>query len=1350
MAGVVLPRIDLSGKKMAVVSPYGSMHRGHGPSILTELVDPLSTKRTLMAPEATKSSAFWSNSSDEIWQYSNTCSFKSSPSLTTLDSSAALYYGSKIFTGRGRTEPMADMHEGSTDDFYDEDIPLADMISAVDRLDPSDPDWADLHWHVADLLYDRYLETEDPTNLNDAIDRGRRVVTFQQEQSAPHLHELALMLWSRFERSQGANDISEYIRLLETSLVLLRSDNSDEQLRAEIQANLATGLASRNPHHISDQDIARATTLWQTALASKLLETDVQAGIAANIAQALSREGASESDLRKAVEFGRLSLNLPAPDPYDVAYREFSLASALASLHSLVEEEGLLNEAISLTREGLAHLGDNDPDALGYKSNLIGLLRQQARETGQDGPLDEALLLARDIVKQADTSPDRILILSTTATVLSEAADLDNDTTLVKDAIELYRRAIALSADSPHEQGVALTNLASTCRDANERLDAPDLIKEGIRAGSRALAIFQHDGIYRAAALAATGNCLRDSFVLSGALGDLNQAIKYSEEALELTPERHTEWAARLTNLAVLLSDDYAERADRAQLDRAISLYRRALEARERVGVRVAERLNDLALALRDRHKDTRNAEDLREAIELAEEALNASHPGKLVWSGYANNLGNAFAERYELAEDIADLNRAINLFEQALADAKDRVIESSGYATNIGLALATRAHVTGSLEDMSQALVNLNKAIELLPAKHPDRTYRIANLSDVYRQRSQMMARIGREDTAKIDAQYAVETAESGVATAERAMEEASTSDARLLPALSNLAGALRWQQDLVPDSSHSERILAVQRRAAKLDEITPAEKFVEAGHWAQDAEKTGLVDEALRAYEQAVVQTTAVAWIGLTFTERLSMLRMMHEILSRAVTCAVAAHKPWTALVWADHVRSVLWRQGIQANTVGDSLNEDEVVSLSNLQSSRPGFSPDTNAHNREQRRNWAHLNQDAQLMSLTSSERYRELSFPGVMVLLVPGDTASYALLIQTQNDPIQIDLPHASRENLTTQVKKFRQAIASFATEDGNIATNELSNRHAIFDCLGWLWDAVAEPILNMIESPAETRPQIWWSPVGEFALLPVHAAGHHPRKMTQFGQMMPNEAATVQDRARSSYLPTILGSHYDSVDTNGETPRLLYVSANDELSSLTNLDRERETILASLAQTPVDELNDPNATAASLGEKIQTCSYLHIAAHGTSSTDHSAAGFHLSDGLFSLRDLAKCRAPYGKLATLLTCDSAAGDVLSPNEALHTAGAAHQAGFSNVIAATMPMRDASTLPVVEAVYRALEEYPDQLDAAVPAALDIAVLKLRLDPTTGTDPLSWVPYAHFRAGLDFINLSVTKSNQ
>lgn len=1224
-----------------------------------------------------------------------------------------------------RDEPEPDPAEVET-------VTLSEVVLAVDRLDPADPDWVDLQWHVADELHDQHVRGDDPGDLDEAIRRGQMVTAAQDEQSPAHLHDLALMLWDRFDETHRHEDLLEYTRLLQAALTLLDQNSVDAELEAKCQANLATGLVSRNRYDASEPDITWATTLWEAAMTSGQLDDDVQAGVAANLAQALARDGASEQDLRRAVDFGRRSVQTAVTAPEEMAHNLFALAAALASLHSIVDDDGLLKEAIEDVRQGLHHLGPDHPDGSGYTANLIGLLRQQARETEDAAPLNEAVQLSQEMVRRTtDDDMDRVLILTNAAAAISEAATQRNDPASLNEALTLYRRAIAIARDSSPEEGVALVNLASVCRDANEQLDAPHLLEEGIGAGDRALNTFKEPGQHRAHALTATSNCLRDRFILTSKITDLDRALSHAEEAAALTPEKHPEKAARLTNLAVVLSDDYTERANRGQLDRAITLYREALEASERVGVRVPERLNDLALALRDRHKDAGNPHDLHEAIHLAEGALTTSDPGRLMWAGYANNLGNALAERYELDSNPDDLNRVVDLFERALANAEGRSFELSGYANNLGLALATRARVTGVMTDVDQALLSLARSIDVLPPGHADCAYRTSNLADAYRQRSIMLETGGYFELARADAEAAVDTAEDAV-------HAAGPSEARLLPGLSNLAEALRWQRALTPGSVTDSRIVEVQRRAATLNQISPAEKFGQAGRWAQDAEYAGTPAQALVAYELAVAQTTEVAWIGLSAAERLGLLRQMNEVLSRAIACAVAAEQLWTAVAWADHVRSVLWRQGLQVAALGVSRNDERLAALSGLHE-LPAAEPVLQRRHREQRRQLVHSEREALQVQVPTVEQYESLTFPGIVALLVPNEEASCAVLLRAHQVPHVVALPLADRSEITTRVEELRGASAMFNDSDGATAANELLARHAVFDCLDWLWTAVAEPILNEIAPDLGDRPQLWWSPVGEFTLLPIHAAGLHPRKSGQLATPKSPAAATLPDRARSSYLPTIIGPRSPRAQASRAPGHLLYISANDTTEGLTHLAKEQQIVRSALRTIPVTNLVDENATIPSVREAIPNCSYLHIAAHGTTDAEESFnVGFELRDGLFTLRDLAGCNTQNGVLAVLLTCDSATGDAQTPNEALHVAGAAHQAGFPDVIAATMPLRDTSSIPVVDGVYRAVDTSPEAVSEAVLIALDEAVQGLRLNPATATDPLSWVPYAHFRAGL------------
>lgn len=516
-------------------------------------------------------------------------------------------------------------------------------------------------------------------------------------------------------------------------------------------------------------------------------------------------------------------------------------------------------------------------------------------------------------------------------------------------------------------------------------------------------------------------------------------------------------------------------------------------------------------------------------------------------------------------------------------------------------------------------------------------------------------------------------------------------------------------------------------------MEGITPAEKFGQSARWARDAEAIGDYEEAFKAFKRAVSLTTQVAWIGLTLRERRKLLTDMQEVLEHAVAHA-ANQRRLEAFAWADHVRSVLWRQGLQARSLAEKRGDEQWASLSGFISNVETDRRRSNMRPDEQLRLRAHEGEAELGQTVPDPYAYQGLGADGPIVLLAPGEEKSLALILKGDAEPLLIHLPKASKEQLREQVEKLQAKITDTECTYG-------SESDAIFDCLGWLWENVTAPILERITT-AEERPHVWWSPLGEFALLPVHAAGIHPRRKPQINQRKndPSKWPNMHERVISSYLPTILlvDSHPEA--ENGPLDTVLHVSV-DPSEQLISLEDERQVIDNALPQAHINHLFDDNATISAFRAALPECTLLHVSAHGwLDRNDSFEAGIDLFDGRFTLRDLAASRADKGQLAVLLTCDSASGDFTTPNEALHVAGAAQQAGFKEVVAATLPVRDDSVVPFVTTLYADITAEPvDKTFApAVAQAMTDAVDKLRMDSRYAVDPLSWVPYAHFSSHL------------
>jgi len=281
----------------------------------------------------------------------------------------------------------------------DEEPSLDEVIRAVDSLRSDDPDWIDLQWYVANALYRRFLDKGDPNYLNEAISRGMSVVERQGRSSATHLHDVALMIWDRFDEKYDPKDLALFVELLETALEKAEEDGTDSRLIAECQANLATGLMEGDAAGVPEPVRQRAITLWESALASGQLDEDAKQGIEANLALVLSHAGASQEELRRVLAWGNQAV-AEAATLEDKANAHFILAAALEGLHDIAPDEGLLKEAIEHMRDGLDLLGINHCDHPGYTAGLINLLKRLSRESGNPDHIKEAVCLGRKALKR--------------------------------------------------------------------------------------------------------------------------------------------------------------------------------------------------------------------------------------------------------------------------------------------------------------------------------------------------------------------------------------------------------------------------------------------------------------------------------------------------------------------------------------------------------------------------------------------------------------------------------------------------------------------------------------------------------------------------------------------------------------------------------------------------------------------------------------------------------------------------------------------------------------------------------------------------------------------------------------
>ena len=270
-----------------------------------------------------------------------------------------------------------------------------------------------------------------------------------------------------------------------------------------------------------------------------------------------------------------------------------------------------------------------------------------------------------------------------------------------------------------------------------------------------------------------------------------------------------------------------------------------------------------------------------------------------------------------------------------------------------------------------------------------------------------------------------------------------------------------------------------------------------------------------------------------------------------------------------------------------------------------------------------------------------------------------------------------LPALTKEDTETAAEFFRTQAekATRQDRDGRVARAELTDK------LAWLWDTVAEPILQGIgmtgSAAAEAQASLlYWCPVGSAVFLPLHAAGQHS------GSVL-SAPRTVIDRTGSVYIPKLraLAPHRPDLPASQETnqpPLIVSMPKTPGWPPLPNAEAEADHLLSIFPDAL--HLSDASATCDGVLTGMDTHRWYHFAVHGvTDPRTPVDGGLQLVDGRLTIRDLADRRLPDARFAYLSACETYQGSSAIPDEAITVGTALVIAGCQAVIATLWPVAD-----------------------------------------------------------------------
>ncbi|WP_432837771.1 CHAT domain-containing protein [Dactylosporangium sp. CA-092794] len=805
----------------------------------------------------------------------------------------------------------------------------------------------------------------------------------------------------------------------------------------------------------------------------------------------------------------------------------------------------------------------------------------------------------------------------------------------------------------------------------------------------------------------------------------IGEAVRAGRQGVRLAHDGDPGLGGYLLNLVNLLLLEHDATGDPDPLHEAVEQARQAVRVTPPGSPGGAPVRSALASALRTRYDSDGDHATLREALRFDRQAVADSAPGDAGRPSYLNNLAITLFTLYEHERDPGLLEEAERAAEAAVTAAGDSGADRHLLLQTLARVLFIRHQHTGAIAPLHRAADLDRRALRLIGPGSAGWTETAGNLAADLIAVHQAASNVAALTEAAGLLERAV--AHTGPGTA----GPAGPSRPDLARNLFNLGVALAGLAAAGEGPATEDRVAAVAAlRAAAALASAPATLRAEAamewgqvaaaaGDWATASEGFALAIELLplvspRRLNRRDQELRIGVFDGLARDAAASVLAAEHPDPARAVELLDRGRGVLLAPILEEtddlaRVRSVdpslaerfvRLRAALDADPVGvgggrarERLAADLAGVIAEIRA-RPGLSG---------------------FLVAPGIDSLRAAAADGPVVLLNISEYRSDALLV-TADTVRSVPLPLVTPARTAEVVRAYLAGLA----RPGPVGDSRL---RAV---CGWLWDAVAEPVLRALDFGARDGgwPRLWWCPAGALGMLPLHAAGRW--------DPLGGEDDGVLDRVVSSYTATVRTLAAVRSRASGDPGRPLLValsSGTPGAPDLPHVEREIEAVRRA-APTPPAMFLGPQARRAAVLAALGRHAWLHFAGHSSRDADDPGRGrLRLSDGDLTATEIAALRLTGAQFAYVSSCDGAAAGPSLPDEPLHLALALQLSGFRHVVAASRPVGDRSAADIAAAFYRGLTAGERFEPAGAAEALHDAVRALRRTHP----PAVWAPYLH-----------------
>ena len=996
-----------------------------------------------------------------------------------------------------------------------------------------------------------------------------------------------------------------------------------------------------------------------------------------------------------------------------------------------------------------------------FHARRADLLYAKYAHLGDYAALDDAISALHETISQSPRNDANLAIslyhLSQRLRVRFEneesVDDLENSITAVRSALDLTHPEDPDFAVRLNGLGIALLAWFDVTKNSEVLDEAIAQLQSGITCPASPGDM--------AAILSNLGLALRRRFEATGSLADLEKSIAAGRQSIILDTTDPVEVMRFRSNLALSLCCRFELTLDDSDIDSAVQLI-----TSTPMGVgdfrANAEMMSALGFILSSRYRATGAISDINSAVDASNKALKLAQESAI--GGLGSFLLNASANllaRYQRTLDVSDLIQVSEQCHEVVRTARSEQ-QKAGAISNLAISME-------SLFDQTGAYELIDKAIELC-------LQAIAEAKDGDQGSESYWTNLSRMVIRRYEADRTEASLEEAIRTARDAEAHCTDGHPRKLAAKSNLGLSLLYWLERHPDvvlGSEAKQLFIEVAGDARL----PATERMRAarGSGAVSAVLENWED-AVDGFEHALDELDLATWHGLLPVDRLHSVSRVQGLGADATAAAIAAGQPERALLMAERGRGIVFGQDAAVHEdlvrlrgrmpeLADSL---ERLLARAKRAYAWNYTSDTDfsyaaEQNMALATEWKALVAEADMgdglqvlrsfklddllpaaehgpIAILNTSRLRcdallvrpegvdTLHLGGLTLESVIDKTNEY-LLVLHKVDRAVLDLQQA-RSHLDRDHDSLA-AIRQYTTAKWELQRASIARDESLRALLRWLWDEIAEPVLNALGITGKpglgcTWPRIWWCPTGPISLLPLHAAGYYDEEDP--------DGFSVLDRAVSSYTPTLRAllqarRPLDSEPGNADILIVAVPEAQDEVP-LTNVSRERD-FLRSLFPGRYTLLEGERATAAAVEEELRRHRLAHFACHGGQDlVDPIRGGVLLHDGMLTIGNIGAQRYT-GELAFLSACKTAVGGVRVPDEAVTLAAVLQFTGYQQVIGTMWSVFDGAAANITEGVYTRLH-MSDRFDPHNAArALHLTIRHLR--DVEQLPPAVWAPFIH-----------------